>query len=191
MAKAPRTTGVEHSSDQLQRTMAIWRLHLTQALRTAVVAGQMKHPLAQRVRNVQLLGLALQRGHHAPLERTLAVEKLSFSGRLGPRRLGHGARPHRGGAGSCRRRKHVRSPMDSLRSVADASTQTASTIVDANGESERRCWREASTADPLTACPPLACKSRNQQKQSQLVRKRSKPLGAKTSRKSQGQSQHI
>ena len=156
MAMAPLTTGQEHSADQLQAAKRFWRLHLTQALRTAVVAGQMTHPLAQRVRNVQLLGLALQRGHHAPLERTLAVEKLSFGGRPGPRRLGHGARPQRGGDGSCfRRRKHVRSLFDSLRSVADASTQTARTIADANGESERRCWREASTAD-LKAWETLA-----------------------------------
>ena len=52
----------------------------------------------------------------------------------GPGRLELGARPHGGGGCSFRRRKHARSPEDSLRSVADASTQTAITLVDL-----RRC----------------------------------------------------
>jgi hypothetical protein len=82
MAMAPPTTGQEHSADQLLAAKSFWRIHLTQAQRTAVVAGQMKHPLEQRVRNVQLLGLALQRGLYAPLERTHAVETLALGGHL-------------------------------------------------------------------------------------------------------------
>ena len=82
MATALQTTGLEHSADQLQAAKSFWRLHLTQAQRTAVVAGQMKLSLEQRVRNVQLLGLALQRGLYAPLERTHAVETLALGGHL-------------------------------------------------------------------------------------------------------------
>ena len=39
--------------------------------------GQKELPLPLRIRNVQLLGLALERGHLAPLELTRAVEALS------------------------------------------------------------------------------------------------------------------
>jgi hypothetical protein len=74
---SPWATGSVHLEADLQWTKVFWMSHLSPSQRTGIVEGQKELPLPLCIRNVQLLGLALERGHLAPLELTRAVEALS------------------------------------------------------------------------------------------------------------------